>query len=426
MAMSIWRKILTMTLTLVILSALCFGSPALAEEKTKIVFWYLWGGTEGKVIEEAIAAYNAQSDKVVVEGLSVPDSQKILAAIAAGNGPDVVDDFSNGIGKMASAGVLEPLDDYVEKTGYDLSGFVPAAIDSCRMDGKLYSLPISINLMALYYNKTLLKEAGFEQAPKTQEEMLEMAIATTKVNSDGTLDVCGFPDFPFVYYANNFAAAAGGGWYTPEGQPAPADDEGNKMALELALRYREQFGLDNVMRFRAAGKYFDPTDPFIIGKQTFRVDGPWMGKNVREVLISDLDYGVTYIPYPQGKPELEGRGLVSSSTLFIASNSKNKDAAWDFISWFSSEGGQTYLATKMGSFPSYLSLLSNEQVLSGYDMDFYIKLAQSPNLVTIPNGPQNGEYETMVGEEVEQCLNLKQDVETTLKNISEKGQRILR
>lgn len=426
MAKSIWKRILIMTLALVMLSSLSLSAHAQVEAKTKIVFWYLWGGTEGEVIEEAIAEYNVQSDKVVVEGLSVPDSQKILAAIAAGNGPDVVDDFNNNIGKMASAGVLEPLDEYVEKTGYDLSGFVAAAVNSCRMDGKLYSLPISVNLMALYYNKALLKEAGFEQAPKTLEEMYEMAVATTKVNSDGTLDVCGFPDFPFVYYTNNFGTAAGGGWYTPEGQPASADDEGNKLALELARRYREQFGLDNVLRFQAAGKYFDPTDPFVIGKQTFRVDGPWLGRNVREVLMSDLDYGVTYIPYPQAKPELEGRGLVSSSTMFIASNSKNKDAAWDFISWFSSEGGQKHMAAKMGNFPSYLSLLSNEQVLSGYDMDFYTKLAQSPNLVTVPNGSQNGEYETMVGEEVEQYLNLKQDIETTLKNINEKGQRILR
>ncbi len=421
-----WTRVLTVFMTLVMLGSIGLAHQAQAEGKTKIVFWYLWGGTEGEVIEEAIAEYNAQSETVVVEGLSVPDSQKILAAIAAGNGPDVVDDFSSNIGKMASAGVLEPLDEYVSKTGYDLGGFVPAAVEACRMEGKLYSLPISVNLMGLYYNKALLKEAGFEEGPKTLEEMYEMAVATTKVNEDGTLDVCGFPDFPFVYYTNNFIAAAGGGWYTPEGQPAAADDEGNRTGLELARAYREEFGLENVLRFQAAGKYFDPTDPFVIGKQTFRVDGPWMGKNLREVLLSDLDYGVTYIPYPEAKPELEGRGVVGSSTMFIASNSKNKDAAWDFISWFSAEGGQKHMATKMGNFPSYLSLLDNEAVLAGYDMDFYTKLAQSPNLVTVPNGPQNGEYETMVGEEVEQYVNLKQDVETTLKNIHDNGLRILR
>lgn len=395
-------------------------------EKTKITFWYLWGGTEGAVIDEVIKAYNEQSDWVEVEGLSVPDSQKILAAIAAGNGPDVVDDFSSGIGKMASTGVLEPLDGYVEKTQYDLSKFVPAAIESCKMDGTLYSLPISMNLMALYYNKTLLEEAGYSEPPKTLEEMYEMAVATTKVNSDGTLDVAGFPDFPFVYYTANFATAAGGGWYAPDGGPAPADNYGNRYALELARKYREEFGLENVVRFQAAGKYFDPTDPFVIGKQTFRVDGPWTGKNIREVLNSDVNYGVTFIPYPQDHPEFEGRGLTSSSTMYIASNSKQKDAAWDFISWFSGEGGQSYFTAKMGAFPSYLPLLDNEQVKSGYDMDFYIQLAQSPNLVSTPNGPNNGEYETMVGEQVEMCVSLSQDVDTTLKNIYDQGLALLK
>lgn len=398
---------------------------ALAAEKTKVVFWYLWGGTEGEVIQEAIDAFNAQSETVVVEGLSVPDSQKILAAIAAGNGPDVVDDFSVNIGLMATSGILEPLDEYIEKTQYDLSQFVPASVEACKMDGELYSMPISLNLMGLYYNKTLLQEAGFENAPKTLEEMYDMAVATTKVNADGTIDVCGFPDFPFVYYTNNFVAAAGGGWYTPEGQPAFADDAGNKMALELARNYREKFGLENVLRFQAAGKYFDPTDPFVIGKQTFRVDGPWLGQNVRDLLGSDMDYGVCPIPYPQDKPELESRALASSSTLFIASNSKNKDAAWDFVAWFCAKGGQELMASKMGNFPSSLALLENKDMLGGYDMDFYISLAQSPNLVSVPNVPAAGEYNVLISEQVEQCVNLKQDVDTTLKNIYEQGMRIL-
>ena len=421
-----YRKLLAgLMAMLMLLGAFGAGSQAQAAEKTKVVFWYLWGGTEGEVIQEAIDAFNAQSDTVEVEGLSVPDSQKILAAIAAGNGPDVVDDFSTNIGLMASSGVLEPLDTYIEKTQYDLSRFVPAAVEACRMDGILYSMPISLNLMGLYYNKTLLKEAGFESEPKTLEEMYDMAVATTKVNADGTLDVCGFPDFPFVYYTNNFAVASGGGWYTEDGKPAAADNAGNKLALELTRNYREKFGLENVVRFQASGKYFDPTDPFVIGKQTFRVDGPWLGKNVREVLLSDIDYGVCYIPYPQDHPELEGRALVSSSTMYIASNAKDKDAAWDFISWFCTEGGQNLMASKMGNFPSYLALLENEDMLGGYDMDFYIRLAQSPNLVSVPNGPDNGEYDMMIGEEVEQCVNLKQDIDTTLKNIFEKGQRIL-
>ena len=75
-----------------------------AGPKTKVVFWYMWGGDEGKVIDAAVKDYNQQSDKYEVESLSVPDSQKIMTAISAGNGPDVSDDFSSNIGKFAGSG----------------------------------------------------------------------------------------------------------------------------------------------------------------------------------------------------------------------------------------------------------------------------------------------------------------------------------
>lgn len=50
--------------------------------------------------------------------------------------------------------------------------------------------------------------------------MYEMAVNTTKLNPDGTIDVMGYPDFPSVYYTDNFAAALGGGWYDENGKPA--------------------------------------------------------------------------------------------------------------------------------------------------------------------------------------------------------------
>jgi len=434
-----WRKMVSLTLgfALAISLAGCSGgsqkktsdnpkSEKSAEKKTKVTFWYLWSGEEGETIEKAVQEYNKQSDKYKIDMLSVPDTQKIMAAIPAGNGPDVSDDFSNNVGKYASAGILEPLDDYISKTKYDTDDFIPAALDSCKMDGKTYSLPISMNLEALYYNKTLLKEAGYTEPPKTMEEMYEMAVKTTKVNEDGTLDVCGFPDFPAVYYLGNFATAAGGGWYTEDGKPSTPDDFGNQYALKLARDYRTKFGLENVIKFQSGGKYLDPTDPFLAGKQVFRVDGSWMGKSIKETFQSDVDYGVTYIPYPKDKPELKARGLISTSTLYITANSGNKDGSWDFMAWFAGKDGQAASTIKNGGFPSRTSLLGDETFRKGYDIDFYTELAQSKNLTFVPNGPKNSEYDTIVSEQTELCLNLKQDIETTLKNINTKGSEILK
>ncbi len=406
-------------------SAAPAAQSAAPAQKTKVVFWHQWTGDEAKVINAAAESYNKQSSKYEVQPLSVPDSQKIMTAISAGNGPDVSDDFNTDIGQYASSGILTPMDDYIQKTNYDVSDFIPTALDSCKMSGKTYALPISMNLEALYYNKTLLKEAGYSKPPETQEEMYEMAVKTTKVNKDGTLSVCGFPDFPTGYYLLNFTVGAGGGWYTNDGKPAAADDAGNTMALKFTRDYRQKFGVANVVKFESSGKYLDPTDPFLTGKQTFRVDGSWLGKNIKETFKSNVDYGVTYIPYPKAKPELKSRAIIATSMVYIPANSKNKDGAWDFASWFAGKDGQIAATIGNNGFPSRASLLTNETFLKGYDVDFYVQLAKGKNLTFEPNSPKNSEYDTLVTDQTNLCMDLKQDIPTTLKNIHDKGASIL-
>jgi multiple sugar transport system substrate-binding protein len=407
-------------------SAVASESKAASSEKSKVVFWYLWSGDAVPRIDALVKAYNEKSDKYEVEALSVADQQKILAAISAGNGPDVTDDFATDIGKYASAGVMEPLDSYIKKTNYDIDDFVPATIESMKMDGITYALPCNMNIYGLYYNKALLKKAGYNEPPKTLEEMYDIAVKTTTLNKDGSIDVCGFPDFPNAYYSDVFTAAAGGGWYTKDCKPSAADDAGNKLALKLNVDYRTKFGVDKVTKFASGGKYLDPTDPFLMGKQTFRVDGPWMGKDIKETFKSDVDYGVTFVPYPKDHPELAGRTNAGCSILFVSAGSKNKDGAFDFLSNFVGKEGQENFTINGGDFPSRLSMLTNEKFKKGYDRDFFSQLAKSKNLVSVPNGPKNGEYMTLLKEQIELCLNLKQDVDTTLKNINQKGNEMMK
>ena len=388
---------------------------------------HLWTGVEAGYLDDAVAAYNAQSDKYYVEALSVPDSQKIMVAIQSGDGPDITDDFTNNIGAYASKGIMLPLDDYIAKNNTDLSDIIPSTLEACKYEGKTYALPAGMNLMALFYNKTLLAEAGYTEPPKTMEEMYEMAVNTTKLNPDGTIDVMGYPDFPSVYYTDNFAAALGGGWYDENGKPASPDNEGNLMALKYAVMYREKFGVENVAKFGSAGKYLDPTDPFLAGKQTFRVDGNWLGANINDTFKVDVDYGCTFIPYPEGHEELKGRGIASSSMFYIPSNSKNPDGAYDFLTFICGPEGTMLQSVSHGGFPSLLSQLESDEFVNGsYNSDVFAELAASPNLFALPNVPQSTEYNTIIKEEVELALNLKQTPEQALQNIYDKGSELFK
>lgn len=392
--------------------------------KEKVVLWHLWAGAEAGYIDDAVAAYNAQSDKYYVEALSVPDAQKIMVAIQSGNGPDVVSNFSSNVGSYASKGIMLPLDEYVEKNQTDLSDYIPVTLESCKFEDKLYALPCGMNLMGLFYNKTLLAEAGYTEPPKTMEELYEMAVATTKVNDDGTIDVLGYPDFPSVYYTDYFAAALGGGWYDDNGLPMSPDNKGNLMALQYAVDYRQKFGVDNVSRFSSSGKYLDPTDPFIAGKQTFRVDGNWLGQNIREIAKADLDYGCTFIPYPAGHEELQGRSLATSSIFFIPANTKIPDGAYDFLTYITSAEGTMIHSVSHNGFPTHLSNLKAKEFTNGYDADTFAAIAESPNLFAPPSPEQAVDYGAIIGEQVELALNLKQTPEQALENIYNMGMEL--
>ena len=159
------------------------AEPAAPEtEKEKVVLWHLWTGVEAGYLDDAVAAYNAQSDKYYVEALSVPDSQKIMVAIQSGDGPDITDDFTNNIGAYASKGIMLPLDDYIAKNNTDLSDIIPSTLEACKYEGKTYALPAGMNLMALFYNKTLLAEAGYaEPCPiETLAQLCNMSVSTLR------------------------------------------------------------------------------------------------------------------------------------------------------------------------------------------------------------------------------------------------------
>lgn len=76
-------------------------------------------------------------------------------------------------------------------------------------DGKIYGLPLSLDLMALYYNKDLLDKAGIAEAPKDWKEFQSAVKKLTKYDKDGKIiqsgaalgigsNVPGFDDLFFI------------------------------------------------------------------------------------------------------------------------------------------------------------------------------------------------------------------------------------
>jgi len=372
------------------------------EGPSKVTFWYLWGGVEGEKVEAMIEKFNASQDKYIVEGLSVPDQQKIQVAIAAGDGPDVSDTFSSLTASYAKKGILEPLGGYIERDGYDLTDFMPSAVDSVSVDGEIYALPISVNLMMLYYNKDLLAAAGFDAPPATDEELVRYADALTKVDASGSISVQGFPDFPEVYYVEHMAFSLGGDYGKPGA--LTINTPASQRALQMISDYRAKYGLDNILAFNSSGGYMSAADPFITGRQALRIDGPWFGNHITNTLAVNLNYGVAPVPHSASIAGSEKSGQVQSSTFFIPSNAQNKEGAWAFISWLHEEQQMAELSVGMGWIPARISALGNEVFSDVVNFEAFADLARSENLTTFPAFEGQQELQKIVSDTYQTVL----------------------
>jgi multiple sugar transport system substrate-binding protein len=109
-------------------------------------------------------------------------AQAQLTGIATGTLQDVVFSGLKWMHYSAFKGAFLALDGLVEADDPGMDDFLPAAVEGCTLDGKLYALPFETNTgntNIFYYNKTMLQEKGVELPTDdwTIDEFLDKALA---------------------------------------------------------------------------------------------------------------------------------------------------------------------------------------------------------------------------------------------------------
>ena len=371
--------VLSCCLALVLVSC---GGKVGSGGKQKVNFWYLWGGEEAKTLESIIAAYNSSQDKYEVVGLSTPDQQKIITAISGGQGPDIADDFGASVPKYAGENIAMSLDDLIARDKLDTSDFVDAALKHQQFKGKTYSLPLSINVYALYYNKDLLKAAGITTLPQTLEELMAMSEKLTKVK-DGAVTQLGGTFVTTNYWPYCYTYALGSNFGSADASTLTPDNPGFRTALEYTAAQVKKFGKDPLNNFITSGRAaaYTPQDPFCQGTQVFRIDGPWFYK-----MAQDAKVNFDIMPIP-GSKAVGGKGysVLDTSMLYIPTTAKNKDGAWDFMKYMTMGEGSKLFVTKKGDLPPSKKLASDPDVVKATPFNqTYLEIVAQNNFLPLP------------------------------------------
>ncbi|WP_433189473.1 extracellular solute-binding protein [Actinoallomurus sp. CA-150999] len=206
-----------------------------------LTYWSTGGDDDTAIFQGAADLYHRSHPRVTikVQTLTWDDAYaKILAAVTARNGPDIISGgMTWGIQFGRRGGMVD-----LRKYGIDplKAQAHPAQWKSAvSPDGTIYGVPLDMSTELLYYRTDLLKKANVAAPPKTWEELtadigkLKAAGVARPFSIDwGNLDWIGY--FNFLYQA-------GGSFYTPDCKPA-LDTPQARRALDFYVGLYRTYG----------------------------------------------------------------------------------------------------------------------------------------------------------------------------------------
>src|SRR5690625_1192223 len=154
----------------------------LASAQTTITYWQYDYATRVDAMNQLIEQFEAENPDIIVQHETFPYDAypaRVAAALAAGEGPDVVQLFYGWLPAWAPAGYVEPLPAEHFDADELAATFAPL-VDAAKYRGEYYGLPTAVRSLALFYNADMLAEAGYDEPPVTWDEFVEIAEALTE------------------------------------------------------------------------------------------------------------------------------------------------------------------------------------------------------------------------------------------------------
>jgi len=159
------------------------AAPA-ASSGDKFVYWggLIFSDAANKMLVDRITQWGKDKG-IAVDVVMVNQNettQRVSAAVEAGNLPDALDMGSGLMLQLFSKGKLEALDDTFKAVGDAHGGWLKSAsdaVDPKNYGGKIYGIPFGTSGNLLNRRIDLLSAKGFKDAPQTWEELGKMAVA---------------------------------------------------------------------------------------------------------------------------------------------------------------------------------------------------------------------------------------------------------
>ncbi|THF83248.1 ABC transporter substrate-binding protein [Cohnella fermenti] len=266
---------------------------------------------------------------VTLEVQKLPDDQyytAVKAKLASGEGPD----FFTVFPKLANMGAIE-----VAKAGYaaDLSdltfwdNFSASAKNDMSYEGKPYAVSKGMDILGVYYNKSLFEQAGITELPKDWPSFLE---ASEKLKAAGVTPITMGDKDPWVIQFGMYQLAANSVY--------PADPEFDTKLqtgdthfsdagwIKTINQYKELYDNGYVSKNSLGMASAQAMQQFVDGKAAMIFTGTWDLPGVTAQGAAEFERGFFSLPgNDAGQPVYASASTAAGYA--INASSKNLDAA---------------------------------------------------------------------------------------------------
>lgn len=320
----------------------------------------LWAmGNEGDLLGDFVKGFEKENPDVKIKVTAIPWSSahdKIQTAIAAGNGPDLAQmgttwmaDFSNSFSEVPS--------------NLDMTDFSDGSKEAGQVGGKQLGVPWYVDTRVLYYRTDIAKEAGWDKAPQTWDELKQMAGDMQKVSGvkhGMYLSPSGTDAFiatlPFSY-------SAGASLTNKDQTKWTLDNAG----IKKGLKFTTSLYKDGVADVNADVNPGSNIANFVSGDTPMMLEGPTAVSQINELGGNGFESKYTTVVLPSmDKSSGPATSFVGGCDLVVLKDSKNKQSAWKFIQWASKPEVQAEWYKKSSDLPASQKAWSDD-VLSGND-----------------------------------------------------------
>lgn len=359
----------------------------------------IWESKDERAFTDEIAKQFTDKYKVPVEIQEVSPTdqvQKLQTDGPSGLGADVVIFPHDNLGRAAAANLVLPNDVFADATKKEN---VDAAIQGVSFNGMLFGYPRAAETYALYYNKSLVKDA-----PKTFDDV----IAISKTITDKSKNKYGIMWETGNFYFNYpFFASTGGYAFGKNGtdkNDIGLNNDGAVTGLKVFASLRD------VLPVKSGDITPDiKRGLFNSGDLAMDINGPWELAGYKKALGDKL--GIAPIPAIGGKPAVSFSGI---KAWYVNAYTKYPNASKLFARFASSKDAQLLLNKKVGSVPTNKDALNDPQIKNDAIVSAFadqIKASQP-----MPSIPEMGNVWTPIGAALSDIWNDGKDPKQALDN----------